>query len=69
MEFLIGLLVGVFLVGTINFFIALLESIDLIKMSVSHAISIGLGWAWCIVLEPIRFLIFKIKEWRLNRKL
>ena len=67
MEFLIGLLVGVFLVGTINFIIALLEAFDLIKMSVSHAIFIGSGWAWLIVIEPIRFLVFKIREWWQNR--
>lgn len=65
MEFLIGLLVGVLLVGTINFFLSLIMNPEMISKTsrVYHYITIGLGWIWFIIIKPIWVLVYKFRKW------
>lgn len=70
MQFLIGLLVGVFLVGTINFFLSLIMDPPMVSKTgrAYGYITIGLGWVWYIILKPMWMLVLKFEKWYLNRK-
>ena len=64
MQFLIGLLVGLFLVGTINFFLSLIMDPPMISKTgrAYGYITIGLGWVWYIILKPIWMLVLLLKK-------